>query len=112
MNREERNKLAALEVANFIIANNLGYDTRIYFNDMCYDLNYNELTQINNIKASSCIEYANDETISMSFEGTLYKHMNGYGGAYIYNKIESIFNKYNYYMEMGNAWNVSVYDLP
>lgn len=111
MNREDRNKRAADEVALFIIKNSYGYDTRIYFNNMCYELSNNEITVLRNIKPSSYFEYANDETVSMSFEGSLYNAMNGFTGSRIYNSIESIFNKYGYYMEMGNAWNIAVYDI-
>lgn len=112
MNREDLNKRAADEVALFIIKNNYGYDTRIYFNDICYELSNNEITVLRNIKPSDYFEYANNDTVSMSFEGPLYNAMNGYSSSKIYNTIESIFNKYGYYMEMGNAWNIAVYDLP
>lgn len=111
MNREDRNKRAADEVALFIIKNNYGYDTRIYFNDICYELSNNEITVLRNIKPSDYFEYANNDTVSMSFEGQLYNAMNGYTNSRIYNSIESIFNKYGYYMEMGNAWNIAVYDI-
>lgn len=111
MNREDRNKRVADEVALFIIKNNYGYDTRIYFNDICYELSNNEITVLRNIKPSDYFEYANNDTVSMSFEGPLYNAMNGYSSSKIYNTIESIFNKYGYYMEMGNDWNIAVYDI-
>lgn len=49
--------------------------------------------------------------LSMSFEGPLYDALNGYYSLEYCDKLEqelsSIFEKYGYYYELGNAWNLS-----
>ena len=56
-------------------------------------------------------EYANPETLSMSFEGPLYHVLNAYTPGWVKKEEEfgNIFKKYGCYYEMGNAWNLSVF---
>ena len=55
-------------------------------------------------------EYANPETLSMSFEGALYEILNWYRPyKYFIDQFDSIFEKYGYYYEFGNEWNLSAY---
>ena len=58
-------------------------------------------------------EYANPETLSMSFEGPLNHVLNAYVHGWI--KLEAeftkLFEKYGYYYEFGHAWNLSAYEL-
>lgn len=57
-------------------------------------------------------EYANPETLSMSFEGSLNHVLNACVPGWV--KLESafskLFDKYDCYYEMGHAWNLSVYE--
>ena len=59
-------------------------------------------------------EYANPETLSMSFEGPLYYVLNAYVPGWVPLEAEfcALFEKYGYYHELGNAWNLSVAKLP
>ena len=48
--------------------------------------------------------------MSMSFEGPLYDSIN-YGSGKREEELQEIFNKYGYYFELGNAWNLSLYKI-
>ncbi len=99
----------AKTIEKFLKKHDADYDVRIYFSNKCWDYNSaGKKTIINDIKASDYFEYANDDTISMSFEGHFYHIMNM---TYSYDE----FNEWceldfdGYYMELGNAWNGSFY---
>ena len=108
---ETINSIMADKISDVIIDNEFGYDTRIYFNNMAYEFNDNQYKIINNIKASKYFEYANDATVSMSFEGSLYNSLNGYSKPSIYNELDKIVNQYGFYFEFGNAWNMTLYKI-
>lgn len=111
MEQAEINKLIADEISRYIIEQELGYDTTIYFNNLSYVLDDNSISVVENKKASEIFEYANDKTVSMTFEGPLYRALNGYFKSYVYNDIDKIVNKYGYYFEMGNSWNMALYKI-
>lgn len=58
-------------------------------------------------------EYANPETLSMSFEGELYRILNVHWESDVrsekYKEFNNLFKKYNCRYEQGHAWNLSVY---
>lgn len=58
-------------------------------------------------------EYANPETLSMSFEGPLYEVLNAYvrGWVKLEDEFVKLFEKYGYYYELGHAWNLSAYEI-
>lgn len=58
-------------------------------------------------------EYANPNTLSMSFEGYLNHILNAYveGWIELEESFMNVFKKHNCYYEMGHAWNLSVYEL-
>ena len=59
-------------------------------------------------------EYANPETLTMTFEGSLYHAMNygtGYGDR-AWNELDQIFARYGLYLEMGHAWSLACYPEP
>lgn len=58
-------------------------------------------------------EYANPDTVSMSFEGSLYYVLNAYvsGWSRLEESFKKLFNKHGYYFELGHAWNLSAYKL-
>tara|TARA_Y100000310_G_C20150913_1_gene564685 strand:+ start:142 stop:465 length:324 start_codon:yes stop_codon:yes gene_type:complete len=83
-------------------------DTRIYFNGKAWNYNSSgEKTVLEDIKGSDYFEYADDDTISMSFEGGLYHIMN-YGPYELKEEFEDIFTPFGYYCELGHAWNLSL----
>ena len=58
-------------------------------------------------------EYANPETLSMSFEGSLNHVLNGYVRGWSKLEIEfgNIFAKHGCYYELGHSWNLSAYEI-
>lgn len=97
----------ALKIKDFFIKNNLGLDTCIYYNNKCIK----DCTEvIENVKGSRCVEYANDETITITFEGALY-HLVNYGSMSLMNKFSKLLEKYGYYYELGYAWSMSLYEI-
>lgn len=108
---QEKNKALADDLKKFLIDNDLQADTSIYFNDMCYRWDYkiNDYIIIEGIKGSTYFEYANDETVSMSFEGSLYHLMNYGTNRRLLDKFDKLFSKHKCYYELGYAWSLSVY---
>lgn len=107
------------EIITFLDTNEMQDAVCIYFNNtrMRSKCNWREtpLTfkweQDDNIDPHDCFEYAAyNHIISMSFEGSLYELLN-YGGRKIVEDFNSLFNKYNLYYELGNAWNLTAYPL-
>lgn len=110
---KERNQAVAEDIVTFLIENDLFYDLRIYFNDMAIDSNKGILEDI---KGSTFFEFANDDTVSMSFEGPFYRVMNlGFENetyASLENQFSEILEHHGFYYELGYAWSLSLYDLP
>jgi|LSQX01.3.fsa_nt_gb lipocalin len=108
---KKRNQQLADGIKDFLIAYELNYDTRIYFNNKCYDFDsQGNIKIIDGIKGSDYFEYANDETVSMSFEGPLYMALN-YGPVNIERKFSEVFNKHGMYYELGNTWNLAAFEV-
>tara|TARA_Y100000310_G_scaffold206101_1_gene206441 strand:+ start:193 stop:513 length:321 start_codon:yes stop_codon:yes gene_type:complete len=84
-------------------------DVRIYFSNRCWDYNQGIKTIIKDIKGSEYFEYANDDTISMSFEGELYDVLNMNYGYDMRNEWDKL-DLDGYYAEMGNSWNLALYE--
>lgn len=58
-------------------------------------------------------EYANPDTVSMSFEGPLWAVLNGdvLGWVELEAEFLALFEKYGMYYELGNSWNLSCYQV-
>lgn len=58
-------------------------------------------------------EYANPETLSMSFEGDFYYVMNGYypHDFKLEEEFLALLESFGYFYELGNAWNLAIYKL-
>ena len=101
---------------------------RIYFSDRCWEYN-GKKNIIYDIKGSEYTEYANDDTITVTFENGLYdalwsgpSHPDDKGGFrdhyrdstdpgwfYASDELIDLFDGSGYYYEPGNAWNFSLY---
>ena len=113
----------AKEIREFLLDHEMWMDVRIYFNGMAYATDdgkghyyYNDrehLVELENEDPHRYFDYVGPY-LSMSFEGPFYEVMNGYLGRYGY-KVEEEFHellrKYGLYCELGNAWNLSVFDI-
>lgn len=99
----------AKTIEKFIKKYNVHRDVRIYFSNKCWDYDSDgNKTIIDDIKASDYFEYANDKTISMSFEGDFYDIINNYYDYSIRDKWDEL-DFDGYYYELGHSWNLSFY---
>ena len=103
------------KIEKFIKKHDLHHDVRIYFNDKawCYN-SRGQKTVEKEVSATDYLEYGNNDTISMSFEGGLYNVLNFYWEnkhyEKLWNEFTAIFDEYDCFYELGNAWNLSVYE--
>jgi len=99
----------AKTIERFIRKYGLDTDVRIYFNGICWNYDSSgKKTIIEDIKGSDYCEYANDKTISMTFEGPLYHALNMYNGYTLFDKWCKL-DFDNHYFEMGHSWSGSFY---
>tara|TARA_R100000988_G_scaffold32616_1_gene16504 strand:- start:539 stop:862 length:324 start_codon:yes stop_codon:yes gene_type:complete len=99
----------AKRIEKFLVKYDLDCDVRIYFNNIAWDYDSDgKKTVIEDIKASDYCEYANDKTITMTFEGPLYHALNMYNGYELYEKFNSL-DFDNHYFELGHSWNCAFY---
>jgi hypothetical protein len=68
-----------------------------------------EVAMQEGLKGSNYTQYANDETITMTFEGDFYSCMNYGSNPILYEKFGELLKKYDLYFELGNAWNLALY---
>lgn len=122
MTKPQIRKLAK-EIRKFLLDHEMWVDTTIYFNGMAYSTDdrcghyyYNDpehLIELPDQDPKKYFEYVGPY-LSMSFEGDFYDVMNDYLGKYGYDLQEQfveILRKYDLYYELGNTWNLSVYDI-
>ena len=119
-----KNKALALDIYKWCKKNHLWGDNIIYFNGKAwasFDEWHGEqgkqidedLYEYKNRNPLDYFEYANPKTLSMSFEGPLYEVLNAYcyGWVKLEDEFLKLFEKYGYYYELGNAWNLSACEL-
>ena len=71
-----------------------------------------DLYEYENKDPRDYFEYVREPNIlSMSFEGDLYYIINGYMGGTLMDDFMSLFEQYDLYFELGNAWNLTAYKL-
>ena len=113
----------ATEIFNWLVDNKMWVDVAIYFNGKrwstndkkCKEFCYNERRYFEDkAEPKDYFEYVREPNIlSMSFEGDLYDVLNGYTYGWVTKEEEfrKIFEKYGLYFELGNAWNLSCYEI-
>lgn len=116
MNAKTIEKLAK-EVRTYLLENELWEDVRIYFNGKAFATDdgnghyaYNDpntLFEIEDIDPRDYIDYCGD-ILTMSFEGVLYDVLN-YSLGCLESGLSDIFDRYGCYYELGNAWNLTLY---
>lgn len=105
---EKKNEKLANDIAQLMLKNDVALDTRIYFNNKCIK---DGIEIVENIKGSTYFEYANDETVSMSFEGAMYHIINHGTNKKIMEKFDKMFEKHGFYYQLGYAWSLSAYPM-
>jgi len=112
--QRRKNKQIADAIKKWMLKHEVGGDTRIYFNNMCYDsVGYGKSLKyrtLHNIKGSDYTNYANDDTVTVTFEGEFYDIMN-YSFGPLNESFRKLIEKFGYYYELGNAWNLSLYKI-
>ena len=101
----------AKTIERFLKKHDLDSDVRIYFSGKAWDYDSSgKKSVIEDVKASEYFDYANDDTISMSFEGGLYDVLNmSYGGDELFEEFNAL-DFDGHFFELGNAWNLSFYE--
>lgn len=119
---EQREQLAT-EIFKWLVEHELWVDTQIYFNGKCWSTsnkNHTEFCYNENryfeyeAEPMDYFEYVREPNIlSMSFEGNLYNVLNGYisGWVELEEEFRNIFDKYGLFFELGNAWNLTCYEI-
>lgn len=121
-----KNKMEYLakDIYNWCIKNDLWGDNIIYFNGKawspCSIWGRDHGKQIDEYlyeyegkNPKDYFEYANPDTLSMSFEGPLNHVLNAYvnGWVKLEKQFSDLFKKYGMYYEMGYAWSLSAYEI-
>lgn len=117
-------EMLARDIYNWCIENDLWGDNCIYFNGKAWaswdtwggevgKKIADNLYEYENKNPKDYFEYANPNTLSMSFEGSLNHVLNGYvrGWIKLEEEFSKLFNKHGYYYEMGYAWSLSAYKI-
>ena len=113
MTQKMRNLRVTQAISKWLVANDLHDDVRIYFNDRAYSFKDDgEITRRSDIKGSTYFHYANDDTVSVSFEGPLYEVLNFYHprSAELHEQFMNLVDEHGFWFEMGNHWNLSLYN--
>ena len=122
LTKKQREELAT-EIFNWLVDHELWIDTHIYFNGKRWgtsnkdntDFCYNERRYFEEeAEPKDYFEYVREPNIlSMSFEGALYDVLNGYvyGWVKLEEEFSKILEKYGLFYELGNAWNLSCYEI-
>ena len=118
------NELLSIDIYHWCVKHDLWFDCCIYFNGKAwatwpewhgeYGKQIDEcLYEYDNKNPKDYCEYANPDTLTMTFEGPLNHVLNAYVNGWV--KLESefskLFEKYGYYYEMGYAWSLSAYEI-
>ena len=108
---ETKEHACARETAEYLARNDAHDDVLIYVDGKRYKISdAGELVYDIDANPKDYFEYAGD-FMSMSFEGLLYDIINYGGCPSIEEGLDRIFERYGKFKELGNGWNMSLYDL-
>ncbi len=83
------------------------YDTCVYFNNKRIFIEGKDKIFVKeNCSPEEDFEYGNPDLISMSFEGLLYDLINNGFEC----QLTDLLEKYGLYYELGNTWNLGIYE--
>ena len=116
-------EVLAKDIYEWCITHDLWGDNIIYFDDKAWSNSDSwsgkkgkkiaeDLYEYEGKNPRDYFEYVNPKTLSMSFEGSLNHVLNAYvpGWVRLEAEFQKLFSKYDCYYEMGNAWNLTVYE--
>lgn len=85
-------------------------DCTIFCNGKRYCYSNDKLETEEDADVSEWLDYYNPDTLSMSFDGDIYDVFNYGALPSLWEKFDELISSYRYYYELGNAWNLSLYD--
>ena len=109
-------KKLAHKLVDYLVKNDLQYDVNIYVAGQRWDFDKTDTkTPAGNgyhvtDGVMPSIEYANPDTITMTFEGPLYGAIN-YGDGSVMAELDKLFKSYGLYLEQGHAWSMAAYKI-
>lgn len=117
-------EMLAKDIYDWCMKNDLWGDNIIYFEGKAWSSSSTwsgvkgkkiaeDLYEYENKNPRGYLEYCNQDTLSMSFEGYLNHILNGYSYGWVKLEAEfsNMFEKYGYYYEMGYSWSLSAYKI-
>jgi hypothetical protein len=120
----ENMELLARDIYDWCVRHDLWGDNIIYFNGKAWSSSSKwsgvkgkqiaeSLYEYEDKNPLDYFEYANPDTLSMSFEGALNYVLNGYviGWTKLEAEFLKLFEKYNLYYEMGHSWNLAAFKI-
>jgi len=103
-------KKLAYEIADLLDSYECADGTMIYFDNKRLEHLGDEWVLKEGYSPDTYFEYCNLDTLSMSFEGPFYEVIN-YGLCNsLLEKFDKLIASYGYYYELGNSWNLSLYE--
>lgn len=119
----DKMELLAKDIYKWCVKKHLWGDNIIYFNGKAWSsfpewsgIRGNQIAEnlyeYEGKNPKDYFEYANPNTLSMSFEGPLYHVLNANvpGWVKLEQQFGKVFEKHGCYYELGNAWNLSVFE--
>lgn len=121
----KKSELCAKEIIQYLIDNDLWGDINIYADGKCfcnkspdghyhYNSSWKDVYMYENEDPTNYMDYTSD-FLTMSFEGDFYDVANYECGTKYCDKIMmgflDICHKYGKYYELGNSWNLSLFDV-
>lgn len=100
-------ELLAKDILGWLYEKELWIDVRVYYNGkVVYEKSKEEVAD-----PKDYFDYVGD-ILSMSFEGALYEVFNGTSAraSKLQEEFNEILGKYGVYYELGNSWNLTLYE--
>lgn len=121
--KNARMEKLAMELIDLLIEHDMYIDVTIYVNNEMWSATrgrndierhtpkQNTFFVTDNVDVSKRIEYANPDTITLTFEGPLYTALNYYDQSHIRDRLDKLFLRYHLYAEQGHAWSMALYPV-
>lgn len=97
------------EIVELFKSYELYIDCTIYCNGKRYNYSGDKL-DIRDADVTEYLDYCNPDTLSMSFDGDIYDVFNYDLFPSLLEKFDKLLESYGLYYELGNAWNLSLYE--
>lgn len=107
----------AYKIAQLLDEYGCSQDVAIYFDGKRLstfadlDKNYGKWVLQEGYYGSTYTKYANDDTITMTFEGPFYEVVNYGLFPELLDRFVDLIESYGYYYEPGDAWNLALFEL-